>query len=261
MDSIIAWMVALIVSVAPVGARPATPEGKETQAETYERYNEIAQDLVTVVYDEKELPLFKGPQGRAKTALLLLAIAKYESSFRKDVDYGLGDKGRGDGGQSWCLGQIKLGHPTKEGSTPQRIGVNERGFWTWDKEAGFSGQDLVNDRQKCFRAMLWMVRTSFAVCGKLYKDQPQYFLNLYASGKCVPKTLKGYEASERRMNLYKKWVDGRKTRPPLDVHDTDVMASMVHVVRASPPPPVPDVAVLASIDEWWRLRTPYVATR
>jgi hypothetical protein len=60
------------------------------------RYESIAQDLVSVVYDEHEQPVFTGDGGRAKTALLMASIASFESGFRADVDDGrtTGDHGR-----------------------------------------------------------------------------------------------------------------------------------------------------------------------
>jgi len=237
LESIVAWMVALMVSVAPAGRAPATPEAKETQEEMNERYEAIAKDLVAVVYDKNEQPLFKGSQGRAKTAAVLLAIARYESDFRRDVDLGKGPLARGDGGRSWCLGQINLGEPDKNGQTPRRIGVDQNGYWVWSEPGqwGLSGPDLVNQRQNCFKAMLWMVRTSFAICGKIHKSQVEFYLNLYAGGNCM----KGYESSMKRMNLAKRWLTTKKTRPP--VHDDEVMTSMV-ATAANQQPIVPVVA-------------------
>lgn len=220
MDSIVAWMVALIVSVAPGAKATRIVDAKETKEETAVRYEEIARDLINVVYDEKEQPLFRGPQGRAKTAVVLLAIARYESDYRRDVDFGLGPKARGDGGKSWCLGQINLGEPNKSGTTPRRIGVDPGGYYTWSEEGqvGFSGPDLVRDRKNCFRAMLWMARTSFAVCRNVHKRNPEFYLNLYASGNCML----GYESSTKRMTLARKWIQKKLTK----VEDEAVMLQM-----------------------------------
>ena len=62
---------------------------------TQERYEEFAKDIAKVVLDPRVKPLFAGEDGPIKTGLLLIAIARYESSFRNDVMTctKLGDKG------------------------------------------------------------------------------------------------------------------------------------------------------------------------
>jgi hypothetical protein len=217
LDNVIAWIISLIISVAPPGA-PAFIEGAyETNEQAQKRYTEIAKDLVSVAYDPSEKPLFKGPQGRAKTAAALLAIARVESGFRRDVDLGVGPKSRGDSGRSWCLGQINLGKPTHKG-TKRRLGVDEDGMYTWaaPHEFGFHGQDLVKDRANCFRAMLWMARTSFSICRK-QRENPKDtdgLLALYTSGSCR----KGIKESRERVRLALTWA---KDNP--EVNDSDVI--------------------------------------
>jgi len=102
---------------------------------TMARYWGIASDLETVVFDPEEAPLFDDPAvGRAETAVLILAIASYESGgFRADVDRE--DKPTGDGGHAWCLGQLH------------------------DQYA--SG---LTDRVSCFRGMLHALRDSWSMC-------------------------------------------------------------------------------------------------
>ena len=222
MDSIIAWIVSLMISVIPVGAQ-------ETPEQTQARYESIARDLVSVVYDEHEKPLFPGDQARAKTAALLIAIAKFESEFRRDVDLG---EVRGDSGKSWCLGQINLGRPTKQGETPMRIYTDGHGRWVWAhlKSAygyGYTGQDLVKDRRKCFQAMLWIARTSFEVCRPVHRKNQDRLLSLYVSRSC----LLGGEASAKRMRLARKWG----SPPGTKVLDTEVLAELKTQANAAPP--------------------------
>lgn len=241
MDIITAWMVALIVSVAPASNHTRIEAARETKEETAVRYGEIAEDLISVVYDEKEQPLFRGPQGRAKTAAVILAIARYESDFRRDVDFGEGPRARGDGGKSWCLGQINLGEPNKVGDTPRRIGVDQAGYFRWSERGqGFSGPDLVQDRRNCFRAMLWVARTSFAICGHVYKKQPEFWLNLYVASNCM----RGYESSEKRMTLAKRWA--QKKMP--GVEDKVVMnqISQKQIGHATASPPLTRLSLIAS---------------
>ncbi len=121
------------------------------------RYEAIANDLVSVVYDEQEQPAFTGDAGRAKTALLMASIASFESGYRADVDDG---RTTGDHGRSYCLMQVQVVGKTSEG-------------WT--------GRDLVTDRTKCFRAALKRIRISFDWC----KDHAlEDRLAGYTSGLC-----------------------------------------------------------------------------
>lgn len=201
------------------------PDAKETDAETTARYESIAKDLMEVVYDPNEKPLFSDAQGRAKTAQVMLAISTYESSFRKDVDFGLGKFGRGDGGRSWCMMQVMLGQPEKSGKTRQRIYVKPNGWmdYTTDPTKGWGGEDLVRDRKNCYRAALALLRSSFQACGRQeMKDR----LSLYASGKCEGNG--GPEASRIRMGLAMRWF---KNRAP-EFNDAEVASWL------NPPSPV-----------------------
>jgi hypothetical protein len=123
------------------------------------RYESIANDMATVVREDDVKPLFDGPSGRAQTALVALAVASFESNFRRDVDTGVRT---GDQGNSWCLMQVKVG----EGRTKE----------------GWTGVDLTTDRKKCFRAGLRIMRGSFMACRTLpILDR----LSAYAIGSCV----------------------------------------------------------------------------
>jgi hypothetical protein len=138
---------------------PSAQASLEPALEARERYESIASDLASVVLEDDVPPLFEGPSGRAQTALVALAVASFESYFRRDVDTGVRT---GDQGNSWCLVQIKIG----EGKTRE----------------GWTGKDLTTDRKKCFRAGLRMMRGSFLACRALpVLDR----LSAYAIGSCV----------------------------------------------------------------------------
>ena len=143
---IITWLVAAMFAWTPA---------KEADRA---RYTEIASDLVAVAYDPEEQPLFSGPDGRAKTALLLASIAAHESTFRADVEDG---RARGDGGTSWCFMQVHIG-----------VGKTVEG-WT--------GADVTSDRKLCFRAGLHIARESFRMC---IAQPVTEKLGAYASGQC-----------------------------------------------------------------------------
>lgn len=187
--------------MAPVGRKQFIPEATESTEETEARYYSIASDAMSVAYDPQEKPLFSGSHGRARTITVLLATDLYESSFRKDVDFGLGKLSKGDGGKSWCLNQINLGKADAEGNTPYRIIVTVGGGYkfTTKPDEGWSGTDLVQDRKKCFYAALAIIRSSFAATSSLPLEDR---LKVYASGSLD----KGEEASRRRMGLAMRWM-------------------------------------------------------
>ena len=155
MESLVTYLVAAMVAWVPFYAHPHSEPSADVQA----RYESIAHDLSSVVLDGSEAPIFDGPNARAETALLMLSVASFESSFRKTVDDGVH---RGDGGRSYCLMQIRVGH-----------GVTREG-WT--------GSQLIEDRTRCFRAALHMLRASFAMCRSYPVDDR---LSVYATGHCM----------------------------------------------------------------------------
>jgi hypothetical protein len=175
MNALIAYLLAAIVTWSP----PSDHDYYELREETLDRYASIARDIATVALDPAEAPLFGGPQGRAQTGLLLASVAFYESGgFRRDVDLGLGNRARGDSGRSWCLMQINIG----DGTTIER--------WT--------GHNLVEDRQKCFRAGLRKLRQSFAMCqNQSFADR----LSGYTKGRCTDDD----DFSHRRLNRALDW--------------------------------------------------------
>jgi hypothetical protein len=194
MHLLITYLLSAMMSWAP----PANHAYYESKAETTERYESIAHDIAAVVLDPAEAPLFGGPQGRAQTGLLLAAIASYESGgYRRDVDFGMGTRSRGDAGRSWCLMQINIG----EGSTAEH--------WT--------GRDLVLDRQKCLRVGLHLVRASFGMChSERFFDR----LSGYTKGRCI-----GDEgASHRRMKRATEWWAAHKLEEDMTGDRTQAMA-------------------------------------
>lgn len=204
--------------------------GLETEQDAQARYESIAKDLIEVVYNPNEKPLFSGPLGRAKTVDVILAVSSFESGFRQDVDFGSGHLAKGDGGQSWCLMQVKLGPARANGKTAQRLIVNPDGSFTFttDPTKGYGGEDLVSDRKNCFRAGLSILRASFNMCGQTeLKDK----LRAYASGACD----KGQPQSRLRMGLAIRWMDQKA--PPLDDNG---------VINLMNPPPAQDEVTTAS---------------
>lgn len=152
------------------------PEAKETKEEAEVRYMGIAADLVDVVFDPDEKPLFSGPFGRWRTLTAIVGIAKHESHFRKDVQFQLGSYGKGDKGNSVCFMQMMVGSgKTKEG---------------WTKS------DLL-DNKKCFRAGLHLMHESVKACWNVAEE---YRYSVYTDG--FDKDLKTCVAKERAKDRF-----------------------------------------------------------
>jgi hypothetical protein len=168
MNGLVAYLISAMLAWSP----PADHEYYEPRGETVARYAVIAQSIAEVALDPAEPPLFGGLDGRAETALFISSVAFFESGgFRRDVELGTGKHARGDGGRSWCLMQVNVGH----GVTAER----------------WSGPDLVNDRSKCIRAGLHRMRESFQHCkGQTFIDR----LSGYTDGRCRD----GADAAHRR---------------------------------------------------------------
>jgi hypothetical protein len=228
------WVVDRMVAWAKPGIT-LLPVAMETFDDGKARYGLIANAAMRAVVKNKSM--FGGSKGRIRTAALILAIAMFESSFRKDVDMNLGQEGRGDGGRSWCLMQLQLGSPIyidetgrrviltqvckrvpapggdgtvnkceyvpppgAKASTPSRIVFVGDGYeLTSDQTRGYSGQDLVSNRELCFAAGLRIVRNSFNACSKLPTLER---LSAYASGNCDD----GREASRKRVGAAIRWI-------------------------------------------------------
>jgi hypothetical protein len=184
MDALVSYLVTAMLSWVPLHAQTA-----ETKDEAMARYESIAQDAAAVAYDDQEAPLFWGPQGRTMTALLMLSVASFESSYRKAVDDGTG---LGDHGHSFCLMQIRVGS-----------GVTREG-WT--------GQDLVTERGRCFRSALHILRGSFSVCHKLPEEDR---MSAYATGHCFENAAVSRTRISRARNYFYN-----HPAPPPGMNDT-----------------------------------------
>jgi hypothetical protein len=180
MNPVVAWILSALMMLAPYRVGNNRPismfrYGVDATAEDHAaRMTSIAEDLFAVVREAPPLP----GMGRAATMRLILSVAFFESGFARDVDFGTGKFGRGDFGRSWCLMQIQVG----KGTTGQLVRTLPEDMRDW------TGDDLVKDRKKCFRAGLEMMRRSIASCSAL---PPSQRLSVYATGKCDPEDQKG----------------------------------------------------------------------
>jgi len=212
MEAVIAWILSFIVTAAPPGRQTFYTEAQETKEVALARYESIAQDIVEVVYDPNTKVLFGGPNGRARTASVVLSIMLYESGFMSNVDYGVGKFARGDNGNSWCLMQLNIG----SGRTLKWNVKHDRPV-KWDDKAedivdGVTGPEMVKDRKKCIREGLKGLRLSFASCRGMNLPLDQR-LRVYGSGSCNGAA----KASALRMNTaIKFFIDSKEKRPFVD---------------------------------------------
>lgn len=197
------WLYDFMVQNAPPGRKSYYEEDEETKEEAEARYHSIAKDIVEVAFDPGIQPAFGGPNGRARTASLIAAIMFHESSFRRRVDYALGKYGRGDHGRSWCMMQLNIG----EGRTVKWNWKHQR-LVRWNDAQdevfeGYTGPELIQDRKRCIREGLRVIRSSFKVCSKLPLLER---LSAYASGNCRD----GLEKSRTRMGTAVKFFQSTR---------------------------------------------------
>ena len=203
MNLLIVWLTAAMLAWSP----PQTSQfGSETQ-----RYAEIARAALDISFDPAEKPLFEGPHGRSKTALQILAIAGFESTYRKDVQ--MGTK-RGKAGDA-CLMQIiivkarRLRLSTVYGGTYEWLPAKSdqippNGGIPPSDESGYTADDLVgSDMHTCFRVGLHIARESFQIC---------HDLSMYTNGKCN----KEIKAKHREMRAHQHYK-----MHPAPVNDAD----------------------------------------
>lgn len=194
MNPIINWILAAMLAQSPP-TRDAKHQQfgpwTETAEEREHRYRSIAEDVWAVAYDPDVKPIYGGPNGRAHTAALVLAVAYMESGFAPDVDKGPCYRGkpgspqwsRCDGGRSACMMQINIGN----GKTTE----------------GWTQQDLFDDRRKCFKAAIRKLRGSVGACKSLGPDAA---LNAYGQGYCGTKVL---DKGKARLDLARKFIAKR----------------------------------------------------
>jgi len=225
-NKLVEWAVAGMVKRARPGSRrfpvfniKKYPDALESYEDGLNRYHSIAKSAINVAFDENEQPLFGGKYGRHKTLALILSIASWESSYKKHVDYNISPQARGDSGKSWCLMQVNLGKPiciNDNGSRIRLVNGECEGKWSTpsrvvlhddtidivsdqNADGSYSGQDLIKDRELCFRVGLRIIKKSFMACRN---NEYENKLAAYTSGSCD----KGFVESRRRILSMSSWM-------------------------------------------------------
>lgn len=161
MNTLSNWILSAMLTI--VSPEKAQVVSHETLEEVKARYASMASDMAEVISTSD--PLFYGSDAEVRTAALVTSVSFFEGGFSKAVDEG---KARGDGGNSWCHMQLHIG----KGHVV--IGTPEMKTWT--------GKDLIEDRKKCYKAGLEVLRSSMALCSR-YKDGDS--LSAFTTGRCI----------------------------------------------------------------------------
>ena len=186
LQPVVLWLLGIMMVAAPPNRPQFEPAAIESVAQAQERYEGIAQSVAKVAFDPKETPI--PGTSRSYTASVLLSIAFHESSFRRDVDLGIGrmklaKSGWNDHGRSWCMMQVNLGTRQIPDERP-----GHEGSWREESSSqtaeGWWGTELLADREKCFRAGMHIVQRSWGCRGGIQADA----LSKYAGGVCYTQT-------------------------------------------------------------------------
>jgi len=197
MMAMAAWVFQVMIKISPIDKSIEHEHVKETYAQAEQRYHEIADAITEVTLDEDEPSLEWHDYDKKKTLALVIATAHRESgNFAREVDFGIGIEGVRDHGNSWCMMQINL--------PPGRRHINLDGRKYKYDPNGWSGRDLVEDRKRCFKVGLHVLRAHWFQC---WKNQYTHRLASYLSGSCDSNVSK--EESTVRVNLA-SWISRMK---------------------------------------------------
>jgi hypothetical protein len=160
--SIVVWLVSAMIGWVPLTDHRGNGD---TQAQTEQRYEDIALDALKVAFDENEKPIFSGEFGRTRTALLMLAISRWESNYAKRIDSGDCRKGECDNGMAMCIMQVHAegGGLVLEGDT-YKFANSKSKVWRDEHSDQIIDLKALKDRKNCFRAALHKIRESFMAC-------------------------------------------------------------------------------------------------
>lgn len=171
------WLLSVLVALSPLDKR-VEPRDREDSYTKELRLESISRDIVSVVYDDDEKPLFAGPGGLEKSAIFVATWASHESGgFAKTVDEG---SRKGDHGSSWCIMQLHIG----AGKTAE----------------GWTGKDVIEDRRKCIRAGYRVMKQAWNRC----PGDPSERMAAYISGNCRVARSAARFRYAHAMKLFKK---------------------------------------------------------
>lgn len=180
---LVAWLAQAILTWTP-GVRHDEVRAAEADG--------LARELLAVAFRVDEAPAYKGPDGRARTALLVAAIGSQESAFIRRIQ--LGDC-RCRREVCECDGQVIMGRPYFAAACYLQIHANDRGGialvgdgWVYgdylkprseaaDQARVYRNEDLLGDPTNCFLVGQHMARASILhmggrLCGYTGEEGP-----------------------------------------------------------------------------------------
>lgn len=179
-EKLVAWLLAAMQSWVPAAQHDHYQPREKTEA----TYREIAEAEAEAALDDTTIPLFAGDgaEGRAKTALLGIAVASWESSFNSVIAHG-GSVRPGDNDNGLAVG-------------PWQTHVYGR------TEDGWTRKDLANDLVKAATLGLRRMRESFKVCGAV---EMRYRLGFYVAGRgSCPRSWKSAQRVDRALAWWRE---------------------------------------------------------
>jgi hypothetical protein len=191
-------MLAVMEMMSPAHRPHLATTAQETPEQEDARRRELATAIVEAAFDPEASPVFRGDNGRSRTAMLIALKFWTEGGFRRDIQSGFNRDaqakiGLNDHGNSYCLSQINLGrkrYTAQDGSTYyDSATTTQEGWW---------GSQLLEDPHKCAAATVTLLRQSFGACHALPLEER---LAAYARGNCESET--GRKISVHRMRALK----------------------------------------------------------
>lgn len=148
---------------------------QESEDKARSRYEQTAREIVSVAYDELNAPLFKGEDGRLKTALVLASIASFEGGYHEWVENGdcntpewkKNHPHECDGGIAFTNWQIHMyGYVVKDGELTQSqylrnsLNSDDRDWMTSHEGEIIRGADVIRDHRLAAQLAYYIVRYS-----------------------------------------------------------------------------------------------------
>jgi hypothetical protein len=213
----------------------------EDADEARARYERIASDITSVAFDEKNPPLFKGQDGRLKTAFALASIASFEGGYHKWVENGdcnspefqaqQKDRPRRecDGGAAWSNFQIHMyNYVIKDGELTQAqylensLAAEDREWMRAHKDEIIRGKDLAADPKLAVQIAYYLVR---------YSTRNFKTLCSYTGEDCDGRQPKARERLDRAINYLKTHPFTPEVEIPQDVIDRQIFEIVASNVR------------------------------
>jgi hypothetical protein len=195
-----------------------TPLGfvQEDQAIARARYEATASDVAEIAFDPQNEPVYRGADGRLKTALLLMSLGSFEGGFQAWVDDGSCNtpefqkrakeqhRVECDGGAAFSIWQIhpEAGYAVKDGQLTL-LRFLPHGYALAHSDDVVTGEKLARDRRYAAQIAYYLVR---------YSEHQYHSLCAYTGESC----LGAHPLSDRREGRAKDYLARHPFEPPTE---------------------------------------------